>query len=459
MDTTKNNGIVLATLIITMIVLSIILSITVTFTLKNPSLQQLLPGIRKRNIEKIYQEQLDARIQQEKFTGNEETDNNRVHQIITEIVQQEHTIVGEIPKYTTGFEHDYTFTIQEKNKNVKTEITLKSKPELNNALQQVSMDSGYTKTPPLPEVGDTVIYDPTKGVLDQSKLTYTSQKGTAKTGGNGHDTQTVTAKSNQNEWIVLSTANNQIKVISKEPIGDVSGGKKNLFTLRGGIGWLYAEEELHKACSIYGYGKGADKSKKFNYQIGNYQIPGEAQTRTITGSGARSITMEDIVKIMKGEVYTDFTDAEKKGFNSHYMYLKSNVIYPTTSSDNVHGMSTTIKTITYDFYHIGLKQYRRYLVPDIEVEKNKVKLAKYIYVDNRYFISSRFLVPRPVPNYLHSPFCIGQTDLDLSLNYEANDFEYGLTQRVFPACYLRPVVYLDASMVKKQSDGVWKIKD
>ena len=453
MDTTKNNGIVLATLIITMIVLSIILSITFAITLKNPSLQQLLPGIRKRNIEKIYQEQLDARIQQEKFTGNEETDNNKVHQIIIEIVQQEHTIVGEIPKYTTGFEHDYTFTIQEKNKNVKTEITLKSKPKLNSALQQVSMDSGYTKTIPLPEVGDTVIYDPTKGVTDTSKLTYTSYKGTAKIGGNGYGTQTVTAKSTNNEWIVLSTANNQIKVMSKEPIGDVSGGKKNLFTLRREIGWLYAEEELHKACSIYGYGKGADKSKKFNYQIGNYQIPGEAQTRTITGSGARSITMEDIVKIMKGEAYTDFTDAEKKGFNSHYMHLKQNVVYPTTSSDN--GMSTTIKTITYDFYHIGLKQYRRYLVTDTEVEKNKVKLAQYIYVDNRYFISSRFLVPK----YLNSPFCVAQTDLDLSLNYEANDFEYGLTPRVFPACYLRPVVYLDLNMIEKQSEGVWKIKE
>ena len=96
------------------------------------------------------------------------------------------------------------------------------------------------------KVGDIIIYDPTKGVSNQSKLTYTSKKGTAKTGGNGHNNQTITAKSNQNEWIVLSKANNQIKVISKEVIGDVNGGNNNQFTLYGGIGWLYAEEELHK---------------------------------------------------------------------------------------------------------------------------------------------------------------------------------------------------------------------
>lgn len=97
-------------------------------------------------------------------------------------------------------------------------------------------------------MGDTIIYDPTKGVTDQFKLTYTSQKGTAKTGGNGYGTQTVTAKDNQNEWIVISTANNQVKVMAKEPICDVIGGEGSQFTFRNALGWLYAEEELHKAC-------------------------------------------------------------------------------------------------------------------------------------------------------------------------------------------------------------------
>ncbi|MGP1608425.1 MAG: hypothetical protein ACTTGJ_01050 [Clostridium sp.] len=66
-----------------------------------------------------------------------------------------------------------------------------------------------------PQVGDTVIYDPTKGVTNTSKLTYTSYKGTARNGGNGYGTQTITAKSNHNEWIVISNSNNQIKVMSK----------------------------------------------------------------------------------------------------------------------------------------------------------------------------------------------------------------------------------------------------
>ena len=389
MDTTKNNGIVLATLIITMIILSIILSITFAITLKNPSLQQLLPGIRKRNIEKIYQEQLDARIQQEKFTGNEETDNNKVHQIITEIVQREHTIVGEIPKYTTGFEHDYTFTIQEKNKNIKLEITLKSKPELNSALQQVSMDSGYTKTIPLPlpKVGDTIIYDPTKGVTDQSKLTYISPKEQ-----NGYGEQKIIAKPENKEWVVISTSGGQVKMMSKEPIDGIEGGRngggnKQGFTLKGGKGYLYAEEELHRMCSVFGHGKGAGKIST-KYTVGNQYI-GEAEERTLSGSGARSLILSDIVSVIKGEGQ-DFTDKEKKSFNSDYKTsVSSEVYYPTKVSTKENGTSDDKKSFTEDRYGISKDQYTNYAKSETKTAREA--LVNSIFKYKQYWYASRFV--------------------------------------------------------------------
>ena len=304
------------------------------------------------------------------------------------------------------------------------------------------------------KVGDTIIYDPTKGVTDQSKLTYTSYKGTAKTGGNGYDRQTITAKSNQNEWIVISTANNQVKVMAKNPIGDIEGGANNKFTLIGGIGWLYAEEELHKMCSVYGYGKGA-KQVVTTYQIGNYHVPGEAQTRTLIGSGARSMTMEDIVKIMKGEAYTDFTDAEKKLFYKTDFKSREEK-YPTISVDNEYGISKDIKRFDNEFYLITSNSgYSEELVTDIDVEENKTKLKNYIFKDNIYFLASTCIF---VMSNMNDPVFKVRYVRSSSVGGGTLVSHSPLVSFIKSDQFLRPVVYLDGSMLEKQSNGVWEIK-
>ncbi len=55
-------------------------------------------------------------------------------------------------------------------------------------------------------------------------------------------------------------------LISEGPIQ--TNDNKN-FYLKGAIGYLYAEEELNKICSIYGYGEGANTSKTFSYEVGD----------------------------------------------------------------------------------------------------------------------------------------------------------------------------------------------
>ena len=67
------------------------------------------------------------------------------------------------------------------------------------------------------------------------------------------------------------------------------------FTMKGAIGYLYAEQELNEICKIYGYGYGADTSQITEYDYGG-PLDGEL-TGKITDSGARSITVEDINKI------------------------------------------------------------------------------------------------------------------------------------------------------------------
>lgn len=113
------------------------------------------------------------------------------------------------------------------------------------------------------KVGDYVEYDPTKNVTDTKKLSYISNVGSTLENGNGDSAQTFTANKDI-KWIVLNVNKEEgiLELISEEPIKTDSGRK--LF-FKGNIGYLYFEEEIQKACSIYGYGYGADTNNIVQY--------------------------------------------------------------------------------------------------------------------------------------------------------------------------------------------------
>ena len=146
------------------------------------------------------------------------------------------------------------------------------------------------------QVGQYVNYNPTVKDLsgtpvESNKLKYTSPKGDGQTHGNGSAPQTFTATATGTRWKVLSIENGTVTLISEDVINTDSGGN---FVLRGALGYLYAEQELNEVCKIYGYGYGADKSQVTTYSYGGPK-DGEL-TGQITGSGARSIRVEDINK-------------------------------------------------------------------------------------------------------------------------------------------------------------------
>ena len=208
-------------------------------------------------------------------------------------------------------------------------------------------------------------------------------------------------------------------------------------------------------CSVYGYGKGA-KQVVTTYQTGNkYTGETETQIKTIIGTGARSMTMEDIVKIMKGEDYTDFTEQEKKKFNSNYMNpaFRTLSYYPTLSSYNDNGSSSDKQYFNNDRYNLG--NYDADLVTDPKVKENKMKLKYHIFKGRSYWLSTRYISADS--NYIYSyvrlireNFISGTYLFDAHLDYINIATEMS---------YLRPVVYLDASMIEEQTQGVWKIKD
>lgn len=178
------------------------------------------------------------------------------------------------------------------------------------------------------KVGDYVDYEPTKKDVNRtqdvesSKLTYTSPTGTIPTEstgiithGNGYTSteedggQTFTAKTNDGtetglKWIVLSVSEDKVELISDKVVKTDAG---NNFILQGGIGYLYVGQELNEICKIYGYGYGADTRLGSTYNIGYLE---DATTEKIEGTGARSISIEDINKA--AGVYKDETDEQMK---------------------------------------------------------------------------------------------------------------------------------------------------
>ena len=101
-------------------------------------------------------------------------------------------------------------------------------------------------------VGDYVNYNPTvsdiKGTpIEANRLTYISRTGSGTSHGNGSGDQIFTATADTTKWRVLDIENGTVTLISENPITTDAGGN---FTMRGAIGYLYAEQELNEICKI-----------------------------------------------------------------------------------------------------------------------------------------------------------------------------------------------------------------
>ena len=279
------------------------------------------------------------------------------------------------------------------------------------------------------EVGDYVAYKA------GTKHSYTSKKGTGITGGNGYyeiPQQTFTSNDNI-KWRVLSKENNEVVLISEEPL-QTDDNKE--FYLNGAIGYLYAEEELNKICSIYGHGVGANTSKRFSYEVGD--VVGEVGKRTLTESGARSITVEDVNKIC------GVTPSTTLDSNYGKEYTKS-IYYPTIKTETGYSESAASRTDKNTYYsYTGSDK--------ILATSNEYKMLfenKYYWLASRCVYSdsygSDFSVGHVASGCVHGTY-VGHGTSDYFDEYS----------NYFGVC---PIVYLksDIQTSGKDSSGAWTI--
>ena len=296
------------------------------------------------------------------------------------------------------------------------------------------------------KVGDIVYYDPTAGAT-ADQLTYTSPVGSALGGenvsGNGHSVQIFEAKSSDNEWIVIGEENGQLKLMSKDI--KISQNNEGLI-FQGGRAWLYAEEQLHNICRIYGYGNGADKSLITSYQIGNYEIDEEIQNKTLTGSGARSITARDLEVLTDLTLITSIATAERLN--------PENAIYmPSLSGTGPNGRCPdTMKKshLAYTGVWIDKETFNNHLI------YFSLKDEEHIFKDESYWLASRsvhtnatqtqFHIRHVNSNYVDTRYpALGTVDVLYNIKPSAIG--------------VRPVVYLKADVqLRKDGERVWTVE-
>lgn len=302
-------------------------------------------------------------------------------------------------------------------------------------------------------IGDYVDYNPTIATkdgqsVDANKLSYTSQTGTATEHGNGYTSteegggQTFTANSNI-KWRVLSIEDGNVELISENV---VQTNDNSNFVLSGARGYLYAEQELNEICKIYGYGYGADTTKG-----GTYTVGGPLDTpinKKIEGTGARSITIEDINKKAGIVLESDYKELNSEYGRTDLPQLE--VYYPTLDANrgnNITGVSTLpeVKELKFTGY-----QYTKERITDINIQN--------MLVNGNYWLSNRKI---STGSYAYFSVCtvydrfISGNDLFAGGDYkfvELTKSDYGI----------RPIVNLKANTIdlsiNYDKDNIWRLK-
>ena len=302
-----------------------------------------------------------------------------------------------------------------------------------------ALDELYTIQPltKAVSVGDYVAYDAT------NNYSYKSPTGTGSSHGNGYGDQTFTSSSSI-KWRVLGwdETTGGVILISESPKKTDAG--KN-FYIRGGIGYLYAEQELNNICAIYGHGTGANTSKTFKYLTGDV-IEGTT-TGTITGSGARSINVDDINKICNVIPSKDLASDYGKA-----PYTKS-IYYPTTSQSTGKSTSAASRTDVHTYYSYTGSNY----LTSTE-EPYKMLFKDTTNSSGRsYWMASRCVNSYSSYSHFRVRFVSDGCEYGRTLGggYGRNFDEYSDGYSV------RPVVYLKSSIQTngKNSSGAWTIID
>ena len=301
-------------------------------------------------------------------------------------------------------------------------------------------------------VGDYVKYDPTvKNRLgenvEENKLVYKSPEGTTPTTdsgiithGNGYGEQIFVASSDI-KWRVLSIDQERgtVKLISENA---VKTNENENFILKGGIGYLYAEEEIQKACSIYGYGYGAETSLEITYKVGGPYD--DLITKKIEGTGARSISIKEDIK---PEFNYHENELEEK---DDIVDLETAIYYPTLHSTSINiPAQSTLKQARFE---------RTYNSVHSSICGTKSESRKILFDFGSYWIASQCVNINQTGTF----FMVRSVEKNFVSGVSLNTGGYKSLSQTFSTDYgIRPIVIIKSNIEVEKSkteENTWILK-
>ena len=352
---------------------------------------------------------------------------------------------GTVPKAKNA-KKDYIEAKIEENEQMSTALNIIEEATQGGTKQEETIIQPTPENPqPLAKtvkIGDYVAYDPTEGVTDTTKLTYTSPVGTGTSHGNGSDEQVFSAKAYGTDayqkWKVFSKneSTGEVVLISEYGVfSDTIMSGSGQFKIGGAIGYLYYEQELANICAIYGYGKGADTTKQFTYQVGNPLVD-TLKTETISGSGARSITIEDINKAIN---HTETEKTEVK-FGEGYQ--------PTITTESA--STTERKTIT---TNVATDYYYVKDIIDTSDPMYTILKANPFWIDSRIYINSNSTL-------IYGTYAMGNGGFMGQSNFCSAGFGSLYSYSAFRNP-VKPIVYLKTTLKTsgKDANNAWILVD
>lgn len=313
--------------------------------------------------------------------------------------------------------------------------------------------------------GDKVYYDPTVGVSDPSTLQYTSIKGFSRANGdasnvtgNGYNNQLFRATSNDNKWIVLFNDNGRITLLSDDLKSTIAGGDSGKLIFLGPTGYIFAEQELYRICSIYGRGRGATKNPNYivDPKIGSPDVQGDLQPVNFTESGGRSITIEDIEKLVGIDTDIKRMEATKfyRGDGSWY----NNIFAPYFGKNIRPNSNIRIPTLNIGTsgYYLGKPKYTYYNISKNDPNMSN-EMKDHIFKTG-YWLASRSTDSVDVSTDF-SISLIGDTVYRATLMYKSYVNPSSNTSS-YNSRYVRPVVTIDidAGLLKTTRTGYdWEV--
>jgi len=290
------------------------------------------------------------------------------------------------------------------------------------------------------DIGTIINYDPTKGVTDTTKLSYTALQTSTGVTNKEYKTSDYTGK-----WRVIGAENGNILL--------VAAGEVNKLDIAVNKTYIAGVTELNNICKIYGNGYGAESARSITEKDVNRLTEWKGVYTGLLNAYGKEVTV-----VSKGSNVEYTINGEK--VTGQFSYVENDE-WKTLSA----GETMTFKTDAYAYWGVNITGDETY--PSLNMSKDSINF-KLVFTDLeganiRYWLADRTIWMQKnsedVYYTTYGMYCVAFGDNgSCAVGAGASASGSGVTS-VSSNNGIRPIVELQNNIVlEKQADGSYNIK-